>query len=119
MIYTALKALGIALPLEEVQQGGENLLFKQDDFVDPDSSELMSDLEQISDLGSLVPKLRVLCALGIEDMPALEDFLSGRWHPSTVVPPPIRVIRRYEQYLRFLKPQTPPVCLLEWASGSP
>jgi len=104
VIYTALKALAESPSLwKKYSKGGENLLFKQNDFVDPDSSELMSDLEQISDLGSLVPKLRVLCALGIEDMPALEDFLSGRWHPSTVVPPPIRVIREVRTIFEVLE----------------
>jgi hypothetical protein len=91
VIYTALKAVVESPSLWKKYSNGENLLFQQDDFVDPDSSELMSDLEQISDIGSLVPKVRALCALGIEDVPALEDFLSGRWQPPTVVPPPIKV----------------------------
>jgi hypothetical protein len=94
VIYTALKAVVESPSLWKKYSNGENLLFKQDDFVDPDSSELMSDLEQVSDLGPLVPKLRVLCALGIEDAPALEDFLSGRWRPPALIPPPIKVAPR-------------------------
>jgi hypothetical protein len=94
VIYTALKAVVESPSLWKKYSNGENLLFKQDDFVDPDSSELMSDLERVSDLGPLVPKLRVLCALGIEDAPALEDFLSGRWRPPALIPPPIKVAPR-------------------------
>jgi len=94
VIYTALKAVVESPSLWKKYSNGENLLFKQDDFVDPDSSELMSDLEQVSDLGPLVPKLRALCALGIEDAPALEDFLSGRWRPPALIPPPIKVAPR-------------------------
>jgi len=86
VIYTALKAVVESPSLWKKYSNGENLLFKQDDFVDPDSSELMSDLEQISDFGSLVPKLRALCALRTEDVPVLDDLLSGRWQPPVVIP---------------------------------
>jgi serine/threonine protein kinase len=100
VIHTALRAVVGSPSLWKKYSNGENLLFKQSDFEDPDSSELMSDLEQISEVGSLVPKLKALCALRTGDVPVLDDLFSGRWQPPVVIPravvPPQRLRPIYE-----------------------
>jgi tetratricopeptide (TPR) repeat protein len=77
VIYLALKALVLAPSLWEKYSSGENLLFRQRDFLSPDDSQLLADLEAISDLQPLISRFRNVCKTNLMQVPRLVGLLSG------------------------------------------
>lgn len=93
-IYLALKA--ITPPLWNKYGTGENLLFSQDDFRSPDTSELFADLETFPELRKLIQRFRLVCKNRLVSVPRLADFLRGDIPAS--VSEPITLSARRSQY---------------------
>jgi len=93
-IYVALSALAESPSLWNKHSNGENLLFTQADFTDPDASLVIAELESIPKLALLGAKFRALCSLSIQDIPALDEFLSERYSVPVVARKPVRVAPR-------------------------
>lgn len=93
-IYLALKA--ITPPLWNKYGTGENLLFSQDDFRSPDTSELFADLETFPELSKFIQRFRLVCKNRLARVPRLADFLRG--DIPTGVSEPITLSARRSQY---------------------
>ena len=78
VIYLALKGLAVNPGLWDKYSTGENLLFRQKDFLSPDTSLLLSDLEVTPTKRPLVERFRTLCKINVARVPTLADFLSGK-----------------------------------------
>ncbi len=78
VIHLALRGL-IKQPGLWAQYGdGENLLFHQRDFINPDESKVLAAVERLSGLSSSVALFRRICKADVASVPRLEDFLANR-----------------------------------------
>jgi tetratricopeptide (TPR) repeat protein len=78
VIYLALKGLSVKPDLWDRYSTGDNLLFKQKDFLSPDTSPLLSDLEAIPDMRELIESFRIICKVSVDQVSTLTDFLAGK-----------------------------------------
>jgi hypothetical protein len=69
------------------REGGQAIIFKANDFVDPVSSEVFRVLSGMPTLRESAKKLAAICGASISDVPTLSDFIAGRNIPVPVVPP--------------------------------
>jgi len=76
-VYTGLRACAARPELWQTYDTGENLLFRDGDFYDPDGSQLLAELRGDDDLAPLADALRTACYLEPEDVPALDDIVRG------------------------------------------
>jgi serine/threonine protein kinase len=77
VIYLALRSLALAPQLWQSYSNGDNLLFRSSDFIAPDQSPLLKELEQLTPVRHLVSQFRLLCQTAFEQIPNLEHFLAG------------------------------------------
>ncbi len=97
VIYLALKALSHnSALLDRYETGGEGLLFRRDDFLNPYQSVLLQELETLPDMKAPVNQFRQICTSEIGMVPRLVDF---------VVCQPLDVTRR--EIPVAPRPQTP------------
>ena len=96
VIYLALKALIQAPELWDRYSSGENLLFRQRDFIAPDSSQLLSELEALPGFVPWIQTFRHICKTDLIRVPTLFDFLSGR--VTEVLPERVVTIPGWGQY---------------------
>lgn len=82
VIHLALLGLAHQPELWRQFDNGDNLLFKQSDFLDPDHSPLLHHLAAFDDLARLAERFRFVCKGDITDVPTLEAFLQ-----DAVIPP--------------------------------
>lgn len=57
--------------------GRDNFLFTQADFLDPDHSPLLNDLEHLSSCRPYISKFRAICHAPFEDIPTASDFFTS------------------------------------------
>jgi hypothetical protein len=84
VIYTALRALTVGgRELFEKYDNGENLLFREQDFVDPRESPLLLDLWKLPDpeLRRLIGHLVLGAQLPAEEVVLLEDLVGSEGRP--------------------------------------
>jgi hypothetical protein len=78
VIYIALTALIVKPDLwDEYGAGGENLLFQQSDFIDPNRSKLFADLNRIPSIDRMASHFAAICLGELDDVPALIPFSNG------------------------------------------
>ena len=75
VIDMALQALAAVPGLWTKYNTGENILFRKTDFMQPESSPLLHDLEQIPYLREAVHRLRTICKGPFDAIPKLGDVL--------------------------------------------
>jgi hypothetical protein len=86
VIYLALLALSHKPDLlDRYETGGEGLLFRRDDFLNPYQSMLLQELETLPEMKNLIDQFRHICNSEIEMVPRLVDFIACR---------PLEVLRR-------------------------
>ncbi len=83
-VYTALRACAARPGLWERYDTGENLLFRDADFYDPDQSALFDELASIEAVAAPVEALRTACFVEPSDVPPLADVRAGRLEPAEV-----------------------------------
>lgn len=83
-IYFSLKALLIKPELWKKYYNGENLLFKKDDFNNPENSELFFSLTQISEIEEDAYRFASICKGRYEEVPSLKDFIRGNLNYSRI-----------------------------------
>jgi hypothetical protein len=87
VIYTALQALQVGgRALWERYDNGENLLFREQDFLDPSGSALFRELSQMPDPGvrGLAAELARACQGRMADVPLLSDIVKADRLPLSV-----------------------------------
>jgi hypothetical protein len=88
LLDVSLEALQVDASLHRrFREGGQAIIFKANDFVDPASSEIFRVLYGMPSLRESAKKLAAVCAASISDVPTLSDFIAGRNIPIAVVPP--------------------------------
>ncbi|MFB6247800.1 MAG: hypothetical protein ABEL97_04445 [Salinibacter sp.] len=83
-IYTALRACAVSPALWDRYDTGENLLFRDADFYDPDRSALFDALSGLEEVSALAEALRTACFVEPTDVPPLSEVRSGRLAPAAV-----------------------------------
>ena len=77
VVYTALQACAVRPALWDEHDTGENLLFRDADFYNPDTSPLFDALTEIDALQPLPQVLRRACFVEPEAVPPLADVRDG------------------------------------------
>lgn len=77
VIYLGLAALAIKPGLWATYSNSENILFKQQDILDPDNSPLLKDLKTLPSFEPLIERFKDVCKLDFSNIPSLEQFLAG------------------------------------------
>lgn len=76
VIYLALKAISISPSLYDTfGTGREGLLFAQSDFLEPNSSALINEIEKIPDLTYQIRNFKQICQSDFSNVPRLEEFV--------------------------------------------
>lgn len=83
-VYTALRACAARPRLWERYDIGENLLFRDADFYDPDQSALFDELASMEAVAAPLAALRTACFVEPADVPPLADVRAGRLEPAEV-----------------------------------
>jgi len=78
VIYLALKAISISPSIYQIYgTGREGLLFAQSDFIAPDSSDLINDLDKITGLKELIRIFKRICQSDVSNIPSLNEFINN------------------------------------------
>jgi hypothetical protein len=83
------------------REGGETIIFKANDFADPENSEIMQLLSRIPQLKDRVAAFAAICRADISSVPTLEECLDGKNIPKTRAP--IDVTRRRTEDKKSVK----------------
>jgi hypothetical protein len=71
---------------KKFREGGETIIFKANDFADPQNSEIFQILLRDPSLNAAARNLASICEAPISDVPTLEDFCAGRNIPGVKKP---------------------------------
>jgi len=101
VIYISLTALSYYPELWNRYNNDENLLFRQEDFINIPQSKLIKELSNLPETSKLIEKFKNVCNLDFDSIPSLDDFIKGNFKviPALVVKKP--VIKRRSQYNIF------------------
>ena len=80
VIYLGLRGIAESPKLWSKHSDGENILFREEDFVDLSRSALLRDLSALPALAADVDKFRGACRLPFANVPDLETFIAGGFH---------------------------------------
>lgn len=67
---------------QRYNNGGESIIFRANDYADPQSSSVFSELRSIPDLKDAADRLAAICLAPPSQTPTLADFLAGRNIPA-------------------------------------
>lgn len=102
VIYLGLSAVTVSPPLWNKYNNSENILFRSNDFADPESSQLLNDISKISQFAPLVDRFRGVCRLEFDKVPSLDQFIAGNFtYPKVSVrlpAPGVQVPKIRSQY---------------------
>ena len=86
VVYVGLRAISEAPRLWTKYDDSESILFRAEDFINPDGSGLFRELSALPAVSSEVEKFQGVCKLPFHDVPDLETFISGRFrYPGAAV----------------------------------
>jgi hypothetical protein len=68
------------------REGGETIIFKANDFADPEHSEIFGRLSAMPKLKDQARNFAAICQAPLAAAPTLDDFLSGRNIPAAKTP---------------------------------
>ena len=68
------------------REGGETIIFKANDFADPQNSEIFRRLLAMPKLKGLARSFAAICEAPLATVPTLDEFLSGRNIPAAKTP---------------------------------
>lgn len=99
VIYTGILALSHKPSLWQKYNNDENILFRQNDFINPDKSPLLRELQTLaSPLPEYAAQIIGLCRCDVSSIPSLEDFLAGSQPTISITP---AVYRPRSPYMVF------------------
>ncbi len=76
-LYLTLKALALNTAFHQRYNDDGRILFRKDDYVNPDASPLLREMEAYNELAPLVERFRQICKADLTTCPSLKDFLKG------------------------------------------
>ncbi|MEX2126899.1 MAG: serine/threonine protein kinase [Xanthobacteraceae bacterium] len=71
---------------QKFREGGETIIFKANDFADPQSSEIFRRLLAMPKLKQQARNFAAICDAPLAAVPPLDDFLAGRSIPAAKMP---------------------------------
>jgi hypothetical protein len=71
---------------KKFREGGETIIFKANDFADPQGSEIFQRLLAMAKLKGQASKFAAICEAPLAAVPTLDDFLAGRNIPAARTP---------------------------------
>jgi hypothetical protein len=71
---------------KKFREGGETIIFKANDFADPQGSEIFQRLLAMAKLKGQACKFAAICEAPLAAVPTLDDFLAGRNIPAARTP---------------------------------
>jgi hypothetical protein len=71
---------------KKFREGGETIIFKANDFADPQGSEIFQRLLAMAKLKGQACKFAAICEAPLTAVPTLDDFLAGRNIPAARTP---------------------------------
>lgn len=80
VIYIALEALKADPNLWCKYDNGENILFKRNDFLNPEQSDLILDIKKIPAIKELIENFIKICKGSFDSIPTLEEFILGNFN---------------------------------------
>lgn len=84
----SLEALAVDASLHrKLREGGQAIIFKANDFVDPSSSDVFRVLSGLPGVRESAKKLAAVCAASVANTPTLADFRAGRNIPIPGITP--------------------------------
>lgn len=86
VIYLSLEALKLKPDLWKKYDNGENLLFKRNDYINPNKSPLINEIKAIPQLKSLTENFLKMCGSSFDDIPTLDEFISGNVSVVPAIP---------------------------------
>ena len=104
VLDVSLEALQIDLSLHRrFREGGQAIIFKANDFINPSTSEVFRALNGSSALRESAAKLAAICGAPVASVPTLTDFIAGRNIPLPIAqigerskPAPVEYIGAYD-----------------------
>lgn len=88
LLDVSFEALQIDLSLHRrFREGGQAIIFKANDFINPSTSEVFRALNGSSALRESAAKLAAICGAPVASVPTLTDFIAGRNIPLPIAPP--------------------------------
>ncbi len=79
---------------QRYNNGGESIIFRANDYADPQGSPVFAELRAIPELKAAADRLAAICSAPVSQTPTLADFLAGQNIPAA---PPIQLARRAAQ----------------------
>jgi hypothetical protein len=86
VIYLGLQAIYSSPALWRKYDNSENILFRADDFVNVETSQLLSEMSALPQLAQYVDRFRGICKLEFEKVPTLNQFIQGNFVYPKVIP---------------------------------
>lgn len=80
VIYIALEVLKINPNFWHKYNNGENILFKRNDFLNPEQSDLILDIKKIPAIEGVIENFVKICRGSFDSIPTLEEFISGNFN---------------------------------------
>ena len=104
VLDVSLEALQIDSSLHRrFREGGQAIIFKANDFINPSTSEVFRALNGSSALRESAAKLAAICGAPVASVPTLTDFIAGRNIPLPIAqigerskPAPVEYIGAYD-----------------------
>ncbi len=97
----ALRALEARSDLwDKTQSDADTILFKANDFANPDESTIFCELFQLPGLKEAAKKFATICKSPFDKIPTLEDFLAQRNIPQLFITDSTRIPTTPVQYLQ-------------------
>lgn len=77
VIFLALKSLSQQPSLWKKYESSDGILFRRDDFINPDTSTLLRQIEALDGLQIFVKQFRQICKTDFDHVPSFSDFLAS------------------------------------------
>lgn len=82
VIYLSIYSLMVKPDLWHKYHSADNIIFTKDDFLNPDSSNILNELSHVEVLAPLINKFKILCRMDFLNIPTLEEFLNSNFIDS-------------------------------------
>jgi len=86
VIYLALEAISRRPTLRDQFESTDGILFRREDFIEPDTSKLLREISKIDGLQNSIERFRLICKTDFNNIPSLVRFLS----PESIVISPAK-----------------------------
>jgi len=99
------------------REGGETIIFKANDFADPEHSEIFRRLSAMPKLKEQASNFAAVCAAPLAAVPALDDFLAGRNIPAAQLAAKTSAMPKAKPQVAAYLPAYPVVDALDFSAA--